>query len=230
MTKEAITLVLEGSTYEGSVALFRGVGLIAEKSLQADDDAAPPTGRGERLLPAVAECLEAEGIEARDIARIVCGAGPGRFTSLRIAGSAAKGLATGLGVELYAVSSLLLSVSSVRPPLSEGEYLSVLDAMRGECFVSRVGVASDGSIAEKEPARIVSSAQLETLGRENGESRIVGPGHAIDARPHARGVGPLLSQIIAAGPVDLASWEPYYGRLPEAQVRREAESLRSVAR
>jgi tRNA threonylcarbamoyladenosine biosynthesis protein TsaB len=32
----------------------------------------------------------------------------------------------------------------------------------------------------------------------------------------------MLAAIIEAGPVNLASWEPDYGRLAEAQVRWEA--------
>jgi tRNA threonylcarbamoyladenosine biosynthesis protein TsaB len=32
----------------------------------------------------------------------------------------------------------------------------------------------------------------------------------------------LLESVIEQGPVDLASWEPDYGRLAEAQVRWEA--------
>jgi tRNA threonylcarbamoyladenosine biosynthesis protein TsaB len=32
----------------------------------------------------------------------------------------------------------------------------------------------------------------------------------------------LLESLLASGPVDLASWEPSYGRLAEAQVRWEA--------
>lgn len=230
MMPNVLTLALEGSTYAGSVALFRGAEVIAEQSLHDDDTAASLVGRGERLLPAVAECIETAGIEPREIRRIVCGAGPGRFTSLRIAGSAAKGLATGLGAQLYAVSSLLLTVSAARPALDSGEYLSVLDAMRGEWFAMRVRVAADGSIEEKEAARIITSAELEDFSRGDGELRIIGPDQSIAAQPHARGVGPLLSRIIVGGRVDLASWEPDYGRLPEAQVRREAEALRPVAR
>ena len=52
--------------------------------------------------------------------------------------------------------------------------------------------------------------------------RVVGPGQEVDLHPHARGVAPVLDHIIASAPVDLASWEPDYGRLAEAQVRWEA--------
>ena len=224
----SITLALEGSTYDGSVALLRGAELLAESSLHDDDSAASLTGRGERLLPAVSECLESAGMKAREITRVVCGSGPGRFTSLRIAGSVAKGLATGSGADLYAVSSLLLTVSAARAP--EGEYLSVLDAMRGDWFAARVTVAPDGSIDEKDAARIISTADLQSISLREPDVRIIGPGQNIDAVPHARGVAPLLARIIAGGRVDLASWEPDYGRLPEAQVRREAGNLRPAGR
>ncbi|HEU4748958.1 MAG TPA: tRNA (adenosine(37)-N6)-threonylcarbamoyltransferase complex dimerization subunit type 1 TsaB [Gemmatimonadaceae bacterium] len=228
--KAPLTLALEGSTYVGSVALLRDGEVIAEKTLPGDEGGAPATGRGERLVPAVAECIAAAAVNGRDVTRIICGAGPGRFTSLRIAGSAAKGLATGFGAKLYGVSSLLLTVAGARPKLEPGEYLSVLDAMRGDWFVARVTISADGGVSENGAARMVSSAELDTIARTDPRLRLIGPGQPIDAHPHARGVALLLSRIIAGGPVDLASWEPDYGRLPEAQVRREAASRAAPAR
>ncbi|HLA13496.1 MAG TPA: tRNA (adenosine(37)-N6)-threonylcarbamoyltransferase complex dimerization subunit type 1 TsaB [Gemmatimonadaceae bacterium] len=224
-----LTLALEGSTYQGSVALIRETQVIAEKTLNNDGGGAV-AGRGEQLLPAVAECIEAAGVRKEDITRIICGAGPGRFTSLRIAGSAAKGLATGLGADLYAVSSLLLTVTGARPSLRAGEYLSVLEAMRGDWFVAHVTLDADGIVSEQGSARIVSSAELDAIARADPRLQLIGPGQVIDAHPHARGIAPVLARIAAMGPVDLASWEPDYGRLPEAQVRREAASRTSPAR
>lgn len=225
-----LTLALEGSTYVGSVALLRDGKVIAEKTLQDDEGGAPATGRGERLVPAVAECIAAAAVSGRDVTGIICGAGPGRFTSLRVAGSAAKGLATGFGAKLYAVSSLLLTVTGARPTLEAGEYLSVLDAMRGDWFVAHVTLSPDGAVRENGAPRMVSSAELDTLARTDPRLRLIGPGQPIDAHPHARGVAPLLSRITAGGPVDLASWEPDYGRLPEAQIRRDAASGAAPAR
>ena len=174
------------------------------------------------MLPAVAHCMEQSGANGRELTRIVCGAGPGRFTSLRIAGAIAKGLATGFDIDLYAVSSLLLIVSAADPPLGEGEYLAVLDAMRGDCFSARVVVAADGGIVQHGAAIILSGREIQKLSSVEPELRIVGPGQPIASAPHARSVARLLSGIIAGGPVDLASWEPDYGRLPEAQVRLDA--------
>lgn len=217
----SITLAIEGATYQGSVAVIRDAEVVAERTLQAEDGGIPRAGRGERLMPAVAECLDEARVSGSDIARIVCGAGPGSFTSLRVAGSVAKGLAAGYGVELYAVSSLLLTVSGAQPPLPNGKYLSVLDAMRGE-FYSALIILRLGVAVQSEAPTLMSVAQLEEVRLREHALRVVGPGQEIDAHPHARGVAPILASIVESGPVDLASWEPDYGRLAEAQVRWEA--------
>jgi tRNA threonylcarbamoyladenosine biosynthesis protein TsaB len=181
-------------------------------------------------MPAVAGCLEEAGVRRGEIARIVCGAGPGSFTSLRVAGSVAKGLAVGYGVDLFAVPSLLLAVTGAKPALPPGEYLVILDAMRGEFFAARVLLEPSGSATQIEPTTIMNAEQLADAAERDRALRVIGPGRATDARPHARGVAGLLRSIIAAGPVDLASWEPDYGRLAEAQVRWEAAHGRPLIR
>jgi tRNA threonylcarbamoyladenosine biosynthesis protein TsaB len=217
----SITLAIEGATYQGSVAVIRDAEVLAERTLQAEDGGTPRAGRGERLMPAIAECLSEAQVRGSDIARIVCGAGPGSFTSLRVAGSVAKGLAAGYGVELYAVSSLLLTVSGAKPPLPNGKYLSVLDAMRGEFYSAPIILRSAVAV-QPEATVLVSAAQLEEVRLRERALRTVGPGQEIDTHPHARGVAPILASIVESGPVNLASWEPDYGRLAEAQVRWEA--------
>ena len=225
-----LVLALEGATYAGSVALIRGADVVAEVTLEDVDGGMPQAGRGEQLLPAVRECIKRADVSASEIKRIICGSGPGRFTSLRVAGAVAKGLATGYGVDLHAVSSLLLTVSSANPALEAGEYLSVLDAMRGDWFVMQVAVSADGTIDQRGNTRLVSAGELARLSSANPNLRAIGPGQSIEGAPHARGVAPLIARIEAEGPVDLASWEPDYGRLPEAQVRREAALDQAIAK
>jgi len=228
--KPALTLAIDGSTYEGSVALIRDSEIVAERTLAADDGGRSRAGRGERLVPDIAECIKEAAAMPEDIARIVCGSGPGSFTSLRVAGSVAKGLAVGYGVDLYAVSSLVLTITGARPPLAPGEYLSLLDAMRGEFYAARITVDGRRTTVAIEPTALVTPEQLDELvARERG-MKVAGPGQPIDARPHARGVGPLLKSIVESGPVDLASWEPDYGRLAEAQVGWEAAHGRPLPR
>jgi len=228
--KRTCTIALDGSTYQGSVAIIRDGEVVSERTLGGEEaeSGKRPGGKGEALMPAIAECLNEAGIGRDAIERVVCGAGPGSFTSLRVAGSVAKGLAVGYGVDLHAVSSLLLTLTGARPTLPAGEYLSVLDAMRGEYFANRVALLSDQTVLRSGPIALIRTAELAELAEREPLVRIVGPGQGLDFRPHARGVAALLKSVIEAGPVDLASWEPNYGRLAEAQVRWEAEHGRPL--
>ncbi|MDP9177636.1 MAG: tRNA (adenosine(37)-N6)-threonylcarbamoyltransferase complex dimerization subunit type 1 TsaB [Gemmatimonadota bacterium] len=213
------TLALEGATYAGSAALLRGRTVIAEATLS---DSAMPSreGREERVLPSVAECLDEARVRVDEISRVVCGSGPGSFTSLRIAASIAKGIAVGTGCPMYAVSSLLLSVSSAPGPLEKGFYLSVLPAMRDEWFAMLVEYEDPNSITERGDVAIVAATGLARAAAADG-AVLLGPGQEVDSRPHARGVPALLDRIVSAGPVPIEAWEPDYGRLAEAQVRWE---------
>ena len=248
MTIDVCTLAIDGSTYEASVAVLLGSKVLAERTLKEDDGASPRAGKGERLMPAIAECLRESKVTREGVERIVCGSGPGSFTSLRVAASVAKGLAVGYGVDLYAISSLALTVTGAQPSLPSGEYLSVLDAMRGEFYAARITkpprpartVVPKLDLSRKDgtdfgvagidigPPTILSRAELDEMRNHERGIKVIGPGQGIDAHPHARGVGPILDWIVQLDPVDLDSWEPDYGRLAEAQVRWEATHGRKL--
>lgn len=213
------TLAIEGSTYAGSVAVLRDDEVIAERTL-ADTGIPSRSGRDERVLPSVAECLAEAGVAVNQLSRVVCGAGPGSFTSLRIAASVAKGIAVGVGCPVFSVSSLLLSVPSAADVATGGLFLSVLPAMRHEWFALLVEVAG-GVVAARGDAFIVSESELAATAQRH-DARLLGPGQVLNARPHARGVAVILDQILAMGPVTIDTWEPDYGRLAEAQVKWEA--------
>lgn len=61
----------------------------------------------QRLLPACAELLQAAGLEFADLDLIGMGVGPGAFTGLRTAASAAQGLAYALDIPVARVDTLL---------------------------------------------------------------------------------------------------------------------------
>jgi tRNA threonylcarbamoyladenosine biosynthesis protein TsaB len=212
------TLAIEGSTYAGSVALLRDDEVIAERTL-ADSGIPSRGGREERVLPSVAECLSEARVAVDQLSRVVCGAGPGSFTSLRISASVAKGIAVGVGCPLFSVSSLLLSVTSTPEAATGGMFLSVIPAMRGEYFALLVEAAG-GIVSARGGILIVGESELAAAARRK-EARLLGPGQEVNARPHARGVAMILDQILAMGPVAIDTWEPDYGRLAEAQVRWE---------
>lgn len=210
-----ISLVLEAATYVGSVALLDGARLVGERTVAM-------RGREhEALMPAAAGLLAECGIAPDGVARVVCGAGPGSFTSLRIAGGIAKGLAMAVRAPLVPVSSLALVVASQEPP-GAGRYLAAIDALRGEHYVALYEVGPDGEIHSLAPMRLVPSASVAAVAAEQG-ARAVGPGQGERSTdPHARGAARLTALIDATPPADLAGWEPAYGRLAEAQVKWEA--------
>ena len=212
-------LALDASTYTASVALIEGTTLVAERTVAMRDP------RHERLMPAVAEVLAT--VEIRDLARIVCGAGPGSFTSLRISASIAKGLASASERPLYAVPSLALLIAGTSSSLEHGRWLALLDAMRGESFAQLFEVSPTGTISEASDLRVVKEQEIGAMARTM-KARTVGAGREIDAVPHARGVVRLGAHASLQAAVHLASWEPEYGRLAEAQVRWEAAHGRAL--
>ncbi len=218
-----ITLVLEAATYSGSVALVNGAQLVAERSVAM-------RGRDhEALMPAVAEVLADAGVPVTGVERIVCGAGPGSFTSLRIAGGIAKGLALAGGIPLVPVSSLALLVAS-RDGLEPGRCLGAIDALRGEHYVASFEVRQGGELTADGGFTLVSSTDLtDYAARAGAELIVAGATAAGVVAPHARAATRLTKLIEATPAADLAAWEPAYGRLAEAQVKWEAAHGRPLA-
>ena len=224
MIPDDLTLALDASTYRGTVAVLRGARVLAEREV------AMKGADAERLMPAVADALADAGATAGGLARVVCGEGPGSFTSLRIAGAIAKGIATARDIPLYAVSSLFLIAAGASPPLEEGAWLCVSDAMRGECHATDLYVTEHGVLVHETSTRLVRPADFDA--ERAHAKRIVGPNVAgvdREAWPHARGVAADLGRLLGERPVDLDLWGPSYGRLAEAQVKWEAAHGRPLA-
>ena len=211
-------LALDASTYAGSVALIRD-GAVADEAVVAM--------RGEheeRLMPAVTELLSKNSIAVDRLDAVACGAGPGSFTSLRIAASIAKGLCVAREIPLLVAPSTLLVVAAASS-LPHGDYVVALDAMRGDFFWQDVNVDASGSIVPGHSSR-TSRADLERHA-ESRSARIIGPAEAAPLSPHARGFARLIEQSLAR-PVEMTTWEPNYGRKAEAQVRWEAAHGREL--
>ncbi len=212
-------LVIEAGTAVGVVALVGAEGPRVSFHV--------PMGRGEqdRLFPTVMALLSGLSLKPADIGAVVCGGGPGSFTSLRIAAAVAKGLAHGLGIPLYAISSLLLASAALPEQAWDGgELLVHSDALRGERYAQSVQLAPSGQIV---PTGRVKRMTVESLRMHTSENRRVAVLDTPHSLPSAWIVIPNGSRLLSIGgswrdsPVDLASWEPLYGRVAEAQVQWE---------
>lgn len=218
-------LVIEASSSAGSVALFVAQKLVAER------DVVMGPSREDAILPAIAELLNEAHLSANTVRAIACGSGPGSFTSLRIAASLAKGLTVANEAELFAIPSMLLAAAALTD--KPGDYVLHSDALRSERYVSRVVVSAAGSLTVSSTARLTlvdaialavdSNSTLVSLG-----AAVTGEHDAFALLPHARNVEHLRELWCTFGPVSVASWEPDYGRLAEAQVKWESAHGRAL--
>ena len=212
-----ITLAVDASTYVGTAALFDGQQLLSsgETAMRGKD--------AERLFPMMLDVMKQGGRELAELGQIVCGSGPGSFTSLRIAASLAKGLAVGREIGIRPVASLGLIVAAGTSRSESGRYLAVLDALRGE-FYAQSFTADGEHVRPMGGVTLVAAAELEAFA-QGQKAVVVGPHLDLKWAPHARGAL-RLPEVPA---VDLATWEPEYGRKAEAQSRWEAAHGRSLS-
>lgn len=87
---------------------------------------------GELLIPSVRAVLVEAGVRADELDAVVCGAGPGPFTGLRVGIVTAAALGDGLGVGVHAVCSLDAIAHE-----AGGGVLVATDARRREVYWAR---------------------------------------------------------------------------------------------
>lgn len=212
-------LVIEAATSAGSIALLEREDRADPWRVVSEAAVSMGSGREDLLTPAISALLAGAGLSPAGLSALACGAGPGSFTSLRIAAALTKGLAFSRDLPVFALPSLLLAIPSTPaggPP--PGRYLVALDALRGECFAQPVAVTPDQRVlVDGAAARVPREALAETAdGAALVEIAVETGVHPVASA--ARWLGDWSSY----GPVDLDGWEPTYGRLAEAQVKWEA--------
>jgi len=212
-------LVLEASGTTGTIALLGAVEGDRGRPVLGETRLTMGASRTDGLTPSVTALLALHQVPADALGGVVCGAGPGSFTSLRIAAALAKGLAFASGLPLYAVPSLALATPS-RPDgtLEPGAWLVTADALRGERFAQPVDVDADGALHVAAPARRGVPDGWPTAWAGRREVALSTGGAASPCAAHVR----WLADLSAWGPVSVDDWEPSYGRLAEAQVQWEA--------
>jgi len=124
----SLTLAFDTSAAHVAACLMDG-----EHVLAAHEEAMAK-GQAEALLPALESLLTSQGRTWQEITALAVGVGPGNFTGIRIAVSAANGLAQGLGIPVTGVSVLEAMAFG-----HDGIRLASLDARQNRLYLQVVG-------------------------------------------------------------------------------------------
>lgn len=130
-------LAIETSTESCSVALLHDGRLFARSELA-------PRRHAELLLPMCEEVLAEAGLARTDLDAIAVGRGPGAFTGVRLAISAAQGIALALDGPVIPVSSL--AALAMQAPDNGAVILAVIDARMGEIYAGAFQRTKDGLV------------------------------------------------------------------------------------
>ncbi|MDR1713358.1 MAG: tRNA (adenosine(37)-N6)-threonylcarbamoyltransferase complex dimerization subunit type 1 TsaB, partial [Coriobacteriales bacterium] len=147
-SRSGATLVLALDTSSENIALAVGrlgkAGSSAVQLLASDDHPARRRANVE-LVPSIQWLFVSNRLQRRDLGCVVCGRGPGSFTGVRIGVATAKGIARGLGVPLYGVSTLDAVAWGAWLTGLRGAVGVVADAMRGEVYPARYLLDNEGA-------------------------------------------------------------------------------------
>lgn len=181
----------------------------------AERTAIDARAHGELLMPSVCAALAGAGVAMRDLDAVVCGAGPGPFTGLRVGMVTAAALGDALGIPVYPVGSLDAIAHRAGPG---SELLVATDARRRELYwarYDRTGARVEGPRVDR-PAEVplggVSRAAgaAAVLRQLALELPVVAPEHPDPAALVAVAASALRAQA-PPGPLT-----PLYLRRPDA--------------
>jgi tRNA threonylcarbamoyladenosine biosynthesis protein TsaB len=217
-------LAIDTSTLTAGVALFD-----TDRGLLVPERRHVVTTHSEALLPLIDGALAEAGLGPRQLDAVVCAAGPGSFTGLRIGISTAKGLCFALGRPLVLISSL----EALAARAADGPVCATLDALKGEVYAGLFTVAGGAIEAGGEELVAPPEALRARLLAVGGGLQLVGsgalrypelvvPGARLldeDGAPRPGDLARLGAARLSAGsPDDLARSGPKYIRASEAEI------------
>jgi tRNA threonylcarbamoyl adenosine modification protein YeaZ len=216
-----LVLALDTALAACSVAVLDNVsGTVLAQACEPMD-----RGHAERLIPLVAETCAAAGIAPGACRRFVATTGPGSFTGLRVAISAARAMALATGGDAVGISTL---AALSEPYLSAAEPLAVLaaiDARHGHVYASLVAhdrcvIVAPAYLDAPEAARLAAGQPVALVGP--GADAVLGawPSGAsapviLDERP-APDIA-LIARLGAAADPALLPCRPLYLKAVDAK-------------
>jgi tRNA threonylcarbamoyladenosine biosynthesis protein TsaB len=220
-------LAVESSTLSGGAALLDGDRLLGEITLNI------AITHSERLLSAVDRLLADCGLAPTDLEGLAVSVGPGSFTGLRVGLATIKGLAMALDLPVAPVPTL--DALAARLPFADAPVCPILDARKGEVYLSLYRWRGDGMVRERDylalPPELAAAelaapvillgdgieACLPWLGRLGDGVRLAPPALRL---PSAAAVAQLGHAVLSAGGgVEAEAVAPLYLRPSEAELK-----------
>lgn len=163
-------LSIDTSTMRGSVALTRDFEIV--DVIRQDTE----SSHSEWLFENIKLILSRNKWTFGDLEGLVVAKGPGSFTGLRIGIAAAKGIAIGLNLPLYGISSLEALAYNILN--YKGIVVSIIDAKRDEVYFSANRICNY-KLENVLPESVLAPACLvERLEMMDGDMLLIGDGVA----------------------------------------------------
>jgi len=160
-------------------------------------------GQAERLLGLCEDLMQDVGTTWQDLKTIGVGIGPGNFTGIRIAVSAARGLALGLNIPAVGVSNFDALHFGQHGPCA-----CAVDARRGQVYFQAFGAAGPETPVVCDPSDLppFDGPLIGEGGAQPRHAATIAMAHIAAARSHATTARPA----------------PMYLRAPDAAPARDA--------
>lgn len=148
------------------------------------------------LMPAIDDLLQLANLDVKDLDALGVVRGPGSFTGVRIGVATASGLAFGLGIPVWSVSTLDALIAGTH---DDAAVCALLDARRSEVYVKAV----DGpDILISESAQPLADVLVQVAGVPHmlftGDGALRYRQEILDAAPDARFMPAELSRCRAS--------------------------------
>lgn len=233
---ERLILAMDAAGGSCSVALGAvhpdGVRILASRKLDLQH------GHAAVLVPMVDEVMRAAGIELAALAALAVGIGPGGFTGLRIALSAARGFGLALAKPVIGITNFQAAAAALAPDIRRqhpGDILVMIDSRREEPYVARL----DADLQLRAEPRFMTLDEIEAEiaaapvavitgdGIDLWQRRLPAGAHCVTAAADAETILGLAADPAARYARAAA---PLYLRAPDVSTPKSAPAVDTMGR
>ncbi len=146
-------VAIETATEHGSVAASNGDDVVVTKLGSARESS-------RQIYRSIAAALAEVSVSLDQLVCIAFGCGPGNFTGLRVAASAAQALAYSRSLPVCRISTLAALASGAADKYQATHVATCLDARMGEAYLGVYDCAAGDTVQSMQPDRLLAPADI----------------------------------------------------------------------